>query len=301
MTHGHTPVYYPMTKSPLPENVTTLQREVQRKLGRNLLHLQQFENLVKRLVAEQSIAGTLNDLDNVLASQHETVANKTLGQVVGNLVGNFIVPATSTTDHEDNDEEVRDSTQLWMRTSFHIKFSENDFKRTKQNLAELVDLRNDLVHHFLEKHDLQTESDCQVADSYLDDFFKQIDAHFIELQQWAKHYVDSRAAMAKYIDTPEFSDLFIHGILPGNTGVIWASCTIVNLLRDAEAALAKDGWTLLSNAIAYIGMREADHTPKKYGCSSWRHVLHESKQFELRKIQVAPDLPTETWYRSRPV
>lgn len=290
-----------MTQSSLPEHVITLHREVQRKFGRNLLRLQQYEKLVKILVAEQSIAGTLNDLDNVLASQHETAANKTLGQVVGELVGNFIAPAKSTSDHEDNDDEdVRDSTQLWMRTSFHIELSEDDFKRTKQNLAELVELRNELAHHFLDKHDLWTEPGCLAADFYLDDCFKQIDAHFIELQQWAKHYVDTRAAVAKHIDTPEFTDFITQGILPGNAGVLWHSCTIVKLLRDAEAALAKEGWTLLSNAIAYIGKREAEHTPKKYGCSSWRHVLHESNLFELRKVQTAPGLPREIWYRSRP-
>lgn len=300
MTHGHLTVYSSMPKSSPPENVITLQREVQRKFGRNLLRLQQYEKLVKILVAEQSVAGNVNDLHYVRKVQYESVTNKTLGQVVGKLGGNFIAPAISTSDHEDNDEAMCDPTQPWMKISFRIEFSENDFKRTQQKLADLVVMRNELVHHFLDKYDLRAESGCLAADTYLNECFKQIDAHYVELQEWGKHCVDVRADIADFMNTPDFRDFLIHGIMPGKAGVHWASSTIVNLLRDAEAALAKEGWTLLSNAIAYIGMREAEQTPKKYGCSSWRHVLHESEQFELRKVQAALGLPTATWYRSRP-
>ena len=35
-------------------------------------------------------------------------------------------------------------------------------------------------------------------------------------------------------------------------------------------------------------------------CGSWRHVLHESQQFEVRKQSQACDSPTVVWYRSRP-
>lgn len=289
-----------MTQSSPPENVFVIQREVQRKFGRNLLCLQQYEKLAKFLVAEQTIAGTADDLVNAQLLRHESVANKTLGQVVGDLVGGFIAPANSTADPVANDEDERDLTMPFIQASTCIELPEDVFKRTQQNLADLVALRNELVHHFLEKHDLMTEPGCLAADTYLDVCFKQIDAYWNELQQWAKHSDDLRTQLASYIKTPEFRDFIIHGIKPGNAGVLWASCTIVNLLRDAEADLAKEGWTLLSNAIEYIGKREAEHTPEKYGCSSWPQVLHESKQFELRKVHAASGLPTETWYRSRP-
>jgi hypothetical protein len=42
-----------------------------------------------------------------------------------------------------------------------------------------------------------------------------------------------------------------------------------------------------------------DRTPTRYGCSSWRHLLHESEQFEVRREQATPGEPTLTWYRSR--
>ena len=166
-------------------------------------------------------------------------------------------------------------------------------------VADLVNLRNELVHHFLEKHDIWTEAGCQIADAYLDDGFKQIDAHYEELREWAKHNLAMREQMAGFSKTPEFRDFFVHGIMPGGAGVFWASSTIVNLLRDAEEAIAKDGWTFLQDAIDYIRQNEPEHTPTRYGCSSWRHLLHESEQFEVRREQAAPGQPTLTWYRSR--
>lgn len=289
-----------MQTASLSEIVIALQREVQRKLGRSLLRLQQCEKLIKFLVAEQSIASNVNDFHNARKSQHETVAKKSMGQTVGVLCGNFIAPTIKASVNEDNDEAMCDPMQPWIKMSFRIEFSADDFKRTQQRLADLVVLRNELVHHFLDKYDLWSEPGCLAADTYLDECYQQIDAHCLELQQWAKGRVNASALLSNYMNTREFIDCFIHGIMPGKAGVHWDYSPIVNLLRDAEVALADEGWTLLANAIAYIGKREAEQTPKKYGCSSWRHVLHESKQFEIRKVQVAPEMPTETWYRSRP-
>jgi hypothetical protein len=254
---------------------------------------------VKVLVAEQSIAGKMDDLHSEKTSRYEAVANKSLGQVVGELTSNFIATASSTSDWTNNDEASCDPAQPWVSVSFCIKFSEDDFNRTKLKLADLVDLRNELVHHFLEKYDLWTESGCLAADTYLDECFKQIDAHFVELKQWRNHKADISTTMANFMNTPEFNNYFIRGIMPGSACIHWAESTIIKSLRDAEVALAKDGWTLLANAIAYIGKREPEQTPKKYGCSSWRHVLHESGQFEIRKVQSALGLQSAIWYRSR--
>ena len=74
---------------------------------------------------------------------------------------------------------------------------------------------------------------------------------------------------------------------------------VPNLLRDAEATLAVDGWTPLARAIEHISSREPGHTPKRYGCSSWRQVLHESAIFTIRREQSELGAAKETWYCSR--
>ena len=115
----------------------------------------------------------------------------------------------------------------------------------------------------------------------------------------AQHQDEARKEMANVMQSDGFSDFLLHGILPGGTGAIWSSCTIVNLLRDAEATLAVDGWTPLARAIEHISSREPGHTPKRYGCSSWRQVLHESAIFTIRREQSELGAAKETWYCSR--
>ncbi|MCX7166604.1 MAG: OST-HTH/LOTUS domain-containing protein [Rhodocyclales bacterium] len=280
-------------------HLPSMQREIQRKFGRNLIRLQQYERLIKALVAEHDIAGPIDELHSIKARQIEAVSKKTLGQVVGDLTGAYIAPAIPESASLQDDGHPGDPNVAWARISFKIEMKEDDFKETERKLADLVNLRNELVHHFLEKYDIWTEEGCLTAGIYLDDCFKQIDTHYEKLRGWAKHNLEARNLMAGFTKSPEFREFFVHGIMPGGAGVFWASSTIVNLLVAAEATFSKDGWTLLQHAIDYIGQHEPKHTPMRYGCSSWRHVLHESEQFEVRREQPAPGIPTVTWYRSR--
>lgn len=281
------------------DHFPSIQREIQRKFGRNLIRLQQYERLIKALVAEHDIAGPIDELHSIKARQIEAVSKKTLGQVVGDLTGAYIAPVIPESASLHDDGHPGDPDVAWAKISFKIEMKEDDFKETERKLADLVNLRNELVHHFLEKHDIWTEEGCLTAGTYLDDCFKQIDTHYERLRGWAKHNLEAHDLIAGFTQSPGFHDFLAHGVMPGGAGVFWASSTIVNLLLDAEATFSKDGWTLLQHAIDYVGQHEPEHTPMRYGCSSWRQVLHESEQFEVRREQPAPGIPTVTWYRSR--
>jgi len=200
-----------MPTTPLPEHVEVLHREFQRKFGRNLLRLQEYERLIKAIVAEHDIAGSSSDLFDNRTAQYDAVATKTMGQVVGSLVGKYIVPTSNSPSSSSTDEPPENLTKPWARMTSRIEFSEENFKRIEQSLATLVALRNDLVHHFLEKYDIESESGCLAADAYLDESFKVIDSTHEEMVQWARHSADTRAAMASFISSPEFEDLFVHG------------------------------------------------------------------------------------------
>ena len=89
-----------------------------------------------------------------------------------------------------------------------------------------------------------------------------------------------------------------YGILPDGT-VDWETTPIVAVLREAELSLAKDGWTPLDAAIKWLSTKYPDKQPAQYGCSRWRHLLHESKLFEIRRV--VPDSldATGVCYRSK--
>lgn len=204
------------------DDVPDLQRTVQRKLGRCILQLQQYERLLKAMVAHSVLSGPPERLE-----------------------------------------------------------------------------ANELIHHFLQCFDLWDAAGCIAAEGFLDESYETIDGHYLTLRDWAKSMDEARSLMASFMQTPQCRDFVINGI--GLNGTVhWAGSGITNCLREAETKLTQAGWTLLLDAIRWASKTYPEQTPKRYGCGSWRQVLHESQQFEVRKESQADSGHTLVWYRSRP-
>jgi hypothetical protein len=73
------------------EDLPALQREVQRLLGRCMLRVQQYERLIKAMVADHKISGLFHGLELARAARIDDTARKTLGTLVGDLLGSYIV------------------------------------------------------------------------------------------------------------------------------------------------------------------------------------------------------------------
>lgn len=73
----------------------------------------------------------------------------------------------------------------------------------------------------------------------------------------------------------------------------------VRALREAASELAVDGWTSVAEAGRWISKRHPEQLPAKYGCSSWRQVLHESRLFELRYRDVGGQ--RTAWFKAREI
>lgn len=67
------------------------QREVQRVLGRCMLRLQQYERLIKTIVAHHDLTGPAHALASTRAARIADAAGKTLGTLVGRLLGSYAV------------------------------------------------------------------------------------------------------------------------------------------------------------------------------------------------------------------
>ncbi|MNM77302.1 hypothetical protein D3C81_891500 [compost metagenome] len=96
-----------------------------------------------------------------------------------------------------------------------------------------VDLRNKLVHHFIEHFDLWSESGCQAADGYLEESYQTINRHCLNLQCWARTMVEARVKMASFIQSQAFEDA-LDGIREDGS-VDWPGSGIYFCLREAEA------------------------------------------------------------------
>lgn len=277
-----------------PDPTLELQRDVQRKLGRCLIRLQQYEILLKALVAHGEVAGPPAELVAVRDAQVASAQKKTLGTLVGMLTERHL---TSAEDDDGTDEPQGDGGP-WFCFRFQLRLDASQHQAITSALKELVDLRNELVHHFLQRFNIWEPQACRAADAYLDASYETIDGHYLTLRGWAQVMHEAHEAMASFMKTAAFEDLLVNGIAPDGS-VDWPASGAVRCLREAETRFATEGWTLLNTATMWIRAQHPDQHPQRYGCGSWRQVIHESRLFEIRRTLNTEQGCGEVWYRSR--
>jgi hypothetical protein len=264
------------------DKLQELQSEVQRLLGRCLLRLQQYERLIKAIIAQQEISGPVHDLERMQAARIADSARKTLGNLVRDLLGSYIVanqidsPLSAAADSFEDANSISIGTQ--------IALSDADFVRTETGLRELVLLRNDLVHHFIDRYDLESLDGCHRGCDALVDAFSKIDHRLHELRTWADDMRKMHGLMAQIVQSDQFRDFVVTGISPDET-IRLPDTGIVRALQEAAGELALDGWATVSEAGGWIAARQPEQVPEKYGYASWRQVVHEARIFELRYLE----------------
>ena len=277
---------------PIDEELQTLQREVQRMLGRCLLRLQQYEQLMKAIVAHHEISASGSPLESNQAERIADAANKTLGTLVGTLLGTYVTSG----DQDEVAEPDAPDNIISFKMKMSLRMSAEDFDTTQNDLKELVLLRNNLVHHFIDQHDLWSLDGCRCAQESLVAAYSRVDQHFEQLRGWAEHMDQARRLAAEFAQSDAFRDLVINGIAPDGS-VDWPAAGIVRALHEAADQLAVDEWTPVTTAGRWIAERHPDQLPAKYGCSSWRQVVHESRLFELRYRDAGGQ--RAAWYRPK--
>lgn len=281
-----------MTTEPTEADLQFLQRKVQRLLGRCLVRLQQYEHLIKAIVAHHEIAGPAHALDSIRTQRVVETASKTLGTLVGRLLGSAVVLNQLDTPGEMTANSPENVASIGLR--LQLSLTTEDYARTESELRDLVQLRNNLVHHFIEQHNLWSLDGCRSAHDALVVANSSVDQHFNRLLGWAKSLEQARKLAAEFVQSDAFHELMVKEIAPVGT-VHWALSGIVSALREAAAELAVDGWTPVASAGRWIAERYPEQIPAKYGCRRWRQVVHESRLFELRYREVAGQ--RAAWYR----
>jgi hypothetical protein len=276
-----------------------LQHEVQRKLGRCMLRLQQYERLLKALVASAAFEGPVEELSAVRARQVAGASDKSLGTLVRMFTASHLTSEAPTGEAgasgASNGDKSPDA--AWASMRFGISMPPQRHEQTKAGLAELVALRNDLVHHLIERFDISNDSGCSAASKHLDSCYEQIDGHCKVLRTWAASLAESQALASSFLASKTFEDAFVHGISPDGS-VCWSRSTIVECLRRAETACQVDGWAPLDVAIRLISKEHRDQIPSRYGCRTWRQVLKQSGQFEVRSVSGSSSETGHAWYRT---
>lgn len=255
-----------------------IQRDVQRLMGRCLLRLQQYERLMKAMLANHELVGTMDKLAELRASKEKAHSNKTLGQLTTALFETLVVPEGVERDLLPDDTTPTD--RISFAFSTRVPMESARLAEAQRALAELVRVRNDLVHHFIDQFDLWTEAGCGEAITHLTDTYIRIDSHYEELQAWCRGMVEANQLADQFIRSGAYREWQANCFAPDGT-INWPMSGIVSALREATVHLSVEGWTSLEAAKTWLQATYPEQTPEKYGCRSWQQVLAESKLFEL--------------------
>lgn len=284
--------------SALETDVEQAQRDMQRKLGRCMLRLQQYERLLKAMLASMSLAGPPEGL----AAAREHRAAEMRKTSLGRLVKQFIDEHVSTTFVNEGDERknaAKRTPDLTRRVAINYGFSfaSEAYEDVRASLAELVDLRNELVHHLIERYDISNKYACLEAALYLDRCYLRIESGCQQLKAWAMALDEVRAQAYSFVQSPIFENTFMHGINPDGT-VSWEKSSVVADLRLAERSCQIEGWAPLTAALAFIKKKDSAQVPTRYGCKTWRQLLKRSEQFEIKSVVEPTGGERQTWYRT---
>lgn len=289
-----------MTPDPSPPEKTgpEIQRDVQRLMGRCLIRIQQYEQLLKAVLAHHEIAGAVETLHAQPALRAEELSDKTLGTLVNQMFESFVVPEGFERDLLPDDKTPTDRASF--AHSFRMAMPPEHWAQTKAAVKELVSARNELVHHFLSRFNLWDEQGCMDAMAHLQELYMRIDAHYQELRAWMVGMENARQAAASFMQSEVFLDLLFNGINPDGS-FEWRDTGIVRALREEVRALAGEDWVAFDIVKARMLERHADQTPQKYRCSSWQQVLTESCEFDLTYRRDSDTGPKTAWVRLRPL
>lgn len=259
--------------------------DVEHLFGKCILRFQAFELLMKAIVAQHRVSGSNAQPKDALTRQVDDPQRRTMGLLVGDMMASYLVP--------EGREGLADETDELSGSSFtilqQIVLPPDEFARIEAEHRDLVALRNSLVHHFLEEHDLRSEAGCHGACQVLVVALDRVTRAYNDLSGLALENAAARKAMAELLATPEMRDWIVSGQLP------WPNTTIVQALHNASTALAACDWTSVDAAAKWIADHYPDEMPKDYGCRTWRQVIHETGLFELQRREA--DGRRRAWYR----
>lgn len=190
-----------------------LQREVQQKLGGCMMQLLLYERALKAMVASMALEGPVEQLADAQARREADLSKKTLGALVGVFTGGHLNAEPLTDDEEGSETGTGESADPgWGKVRITISMPPELHQQTKQGLAELVAMRNDLVHHLLDRFDVFDASGCRAASLHLDDCYEKVKRQRNLLHTLVTSLSEARARVASYCQSKEFEDAFVDGV-----------------------------------------------------------------------------------------
>jgi hypothetical protein len=231
-----------------------------------MLRLQQYERLMKTVLVHHKLAGPVETLEAQRSARVDELAKMSLGIVVDALFKTYAV--TTGCEQELLPEDKTPTDCVSMAISYRITMEPERLAQTRAAVEELVAMRNELVHHFIERFDVWSDEGCVAAVRHLEGCYAQIDLRLSELAAWARGMEEARAIVASFARTEVFHNMVVNGIAPDGS-FNWSGSGIVQVLREANRSMSQGGWTRLDQALAWIAQSHPEQTPGVPGRRRW--------------------------------
>lgn len=164
------------------EKLESLEHEAQRKIGRNVINFQRIEAMIKFLVSRSHIEGTMNDLKRIVTKKEQDVQKRSLGLLANDLF--LSVLSDNPPNAQNNDTELP-----WISFSFKSEMDDVTRIKLKSELKDLIESRNQLIHHRLKSIGSGSEENWQELVEYLDKQHEQLIPIFDWLQSLGKSFI----------------------------------------------------------------------------------------------------------------
>ena len=157
-------------------NTPELQSELNetlRKIGRNVLHFQKIEALLKYLVSNSSIEGTTV---KELKENHKKKINSVSQKTMGNLAKDLFTSVYTDQNNETLPPEGLD--EAIFKFSFTIDADPAFVEQRKLALERIVMERNTLIHQTLSRFDSTSIESCRTLNVALDEQADRVRSEF---------------------------------------------------------------------------------------------------------------------------
>ncbi|MBN2420063.1 MAG: hypothetical protein JXL81_11810 [Deltaproteobacteria bacterium] len=204
--------------------------EVLKKIGRNILLLQQLEHLLKFIIANGNFSG----YSSLLKEEYHNQSSPVERQVIRPLVGKY---------HRGDDQKPEDSKDLPeppISLNLNVGADRNYYEAKKEVLGQIVSERNELIYNLLPVFDPGSEESCLALQEKLDRQCEKIRFEIKGVESIANALKDGRKKIADFLKTGEGERQF---------ELYYRLSRIGFLLVDIAARIKRtDGWASIATA-----------------------------------------------------
>lgn len=237
------------------------------KIGRNIVLFQSIERNLKIILANSQLSGPVRNLSDIKKNNVESIKKKTLGNLIQQFTSNYSVPSLNDMENSDNKPIEEDSAEFHFSYEIRMETDLPRYEDRKSRLSEILNERNDLVHHLLLKYNLSLNSHRESLANLLDVQFENATIEQQQLEFDINRLKESLIYLSKLIKSPLYENLFINPDL--------MNCIFLAIDKYSRS----DGWT---NFI-HVGRIISQQMPEKY-----------KKIKEFHKVKKLSDLIIKT-------